>query len=318
MFVSAETGGCSTAAAAALDGADPDSDDARSSGSPGAAGRRRRRVPTELAAEHGARRLARPGGVGQGAGRVGLRRVRALPRAQPRARAPLRRVLRRLRLRLRRAARRLRAGDEDRRGGATVRRAEVRAGAADRDARRARRPRRRLVLHGRVPGRPPARSWSARSCERMGFDPAGWRIDDAVHPFATSFGSADVRITTRWDETYFPIGAVRRDARVRARAVRGRDRRRRCSARRSATAESLGLHESQSRMWENMVGRGRPFCGVLAPRIAEVFGGSFAGPRAGRRSTARSTRSSRRSSASRPTRRRTACTSCCGSSSSRS
>ena len=31
------------------------------------------------------------------------------------------------------------------------------------------------------------------------------------------------------------------------------------------------MHESQSRMWENMVGRGRPFCGVLAPRIAELF-----------------------------------------------
>ena len=37
-------------------------------------------------------------------------------------------------------------------------------------------------------------------------------------------------------------------------------------------AESLALHESQSRLWENMVGRGRPFCGVLAPRIVELFG----------------------------------------------
>jgi carboxypeptidase Taq len=41
--------------------------------------------------------------------------------------------------------------------------------------------------------------------------------------------------------------------------------------------ESLGLHESQSRLWENMVGRGRPFCGVLAPRIAELLGGPLAG-----------------------------------------
>src|SRR5438552_2568212 len=39
----------------------------------------------------------------------------------------------------------------------------------------------------------------------MGFDPAGWRIDTAVHPFATSFGSHDVRITTRWDETFLPV-----------------------------------------------------------------------------------------------------------------
>ena len=38
----------------------------------------------------------------------------------------------------------------------------------------------------------------------------------------------------------------------------------RCSARRSATASRSALHESQSRMWENMVGRGRAFSGVLA------------------------------------------------------
>jgi carboxypeptidase Taq len=42
-------------------------------------------------------------------------------------------------------------------------------------------------------------------------------------------------------------------------------------------AESLGLHESQSRLWENMVGRGRGFCGVLAPRINGAFGTSFDG-----------------------------------------
>jgi carboxypeptidase Taq len=37
-------------------------------------------------------------------------------------------------------------------------------------------------------------------------------------------------------------------------------------------AESLGLHESQSRLWENMVGRGRAFCGVLTPLIVERLG----------------------------------------------
>jgi carboxypeptidase Taq len=36
--------------------------------------------------------------------------------------------------------------------------------------------------------------------------------------------------------------------------------------------ESLGLHESQSRMWENMVGRSRQFSQVLAPRVADAFG----------------------------------------------
>ena len=40
--------------------------------------------------------------------------------------------------------------------------------------------------------------------ELMGFDRSSWRIDDAVHPFATGFGNHDVRITTRWDESFLP------------------------------------------------------------------------------------------------------------------
>ena len=109
----------------------------------------------------------------------------------------------------------------------------------------------------------------------MGFDAAGWRLDDTVHPFASRIGVGDVRITTRWDERFFPMGAVRRDARVRPRPVRSRAAggARALTARR--TTESLGLHESQSRLWENMVGRGRAFSGVLAPRIAELAGGEL-------------------------------------------
>jgi carboxypeptidase Taq len=107
--------------------------------------------------------------------------------------------------------------------------------------------------------------------ERMGFDRAGWRIDDAVHPFATGFSNHDVRITTRWDEGFLPTsvyGAMHECghglyeegiAQSLQRTPLGH-------------AESLAMHESQSRLWENLVGRGRPFCGVLAPQIAEVVG----------------------------------------------
>ncbi len=105
---------------------------------------------------------------------------------------------------------------------------------------------------------------------RMGFDRAAWRMDDAVHPFASSFSSTDVRITTRWDESYFPsalYGAMHEcghglyeagidDALQRTPLGHG---------------ESLSVHESQSRLWENMVGRGRPFCEFLAPRVVEAF-----------------------------------------------
>ena len=129
-------------------------------------------------------------------------------------------------------------------------------------------------LHGHFPV-DRQRKLVAEVVQRMGFDRSGWRIDDAVHPFATGFGAHDVRITTRWDESFFPsglYGAMHEcghglyEAGVAS------------SLQRSPLghADSLALHESQSRLWENMVGRGRPFCGVLAPRIAELFGGASA------------------------------------------
>jgi carboxypeptidase Taq len=109
--------------------------------------------------------------------------------------------------------------------------------------------------------------------ELMGFDPASWRIDEAVHPFATGLNPQDVRITTRWDVSFFPsalYGAMHECghglyeagiARALERTPLGQ-------------VESLGIHESQSRMWENMVGRSRAFAGVLAPRVAALFGQS--------------------------------------------
>jgi carboxypeptidase Taq len=116
------------------------------------------------------------------------------------------------------------------------------------------------------------RAMVASVLERMGFDRAAWRMDDAVHPFATSFSSTDVRITTRWDQSYFPsalYGAMHEcghglyEAGIDAALQRTP----------LGHGESLSVHESQSRMWENMVGRGRPFCEYLTPRVVEAFPG---------------------------------------------
>lgn len=109
----------------------------------------------------------------------------------------------------------------------------------------------------------------------MGFRPDGWRLDDTVHPFALQIGQGDVRVTTRWHEDYWPTslyGAMHETghglyeagiAPALARTPLG-------------AVESLGVHESQSRLWENMVGRGRPFSTVLAPRVAALAGGALA------------------------------------------
>jgi carboxypeptidase Taq len=130
-------------------------------------------------------------------------------------------------------------------------------------------------LHGSFPLER-QRELVADVVHRMGFEDAGWRLDDTVHPFATGLGSDDVRITTRWDETFLPMGlfgAMHECGHGLYEAGIARELQRTPLG----SGEALGLHESQSRMWENMVGRGRPFADYLAPRIAEVFGGSLSG-----------------------------------------
>lgn len=110
--------------------------------------------------------------------------------------------------------------------------------------------------------------------ERLGWSPEGWRLDVAEHPFATSFGPTDVRLTTRYDRGYVGTalyGAIHEMghglyeegvAPALARTPLG-------------SGASLGLHESQSRLWENVVGRGRPFAGFLHGRLQEVFPQQF-------------------------------------------
>ena len=110
----------------------------------------------------------------------------------------------------------------------------------------------------------------AETIEQMGFDRKGWRMDDTVHPFATSFGSDDVRITTRWDEKFFAsglFGAMHECGHGLYEAGIAPGLQRTPLGR----GASLAVHESQSRMWENMVGRGRPYCGVLAARVGELI-----------------------------------------------
>ena len=110
----------------------------------------------------------------------------------------------------------------------------------------------------------------------MGFDESGWRLDDTVHPFAIGIGAGDVRITTRWDENYWPMslyGAMHECGHGLYEAQIAPELRRTPIG----APQSLGVHESQSRLWENMVGRGRPFCTLLAPRVSALAGGDLQG-----------------------------------------
>jgi carboxypeptidase Taq len=110
---------------------------------------------------------------------------------------------------------------------------------------------------------------------RFGYDDAAWRLDPTVHPFATGAGTQDIRLTTRYFDdnldglfaTMHEFGHGLYEHQVDP------------SFERSALARgtSLGMHESQSRMWENLVGRSLPFWRFFFPRLQELFPDALAG-----------------------------------------
>jgi carboxypeptidase Taq len=112
--------------------------------------------------------------------------------------------------------------------------------------------------------------------EAIGFDPDRWRLDPTLHPFASGISPDDVRLTTRYDEHDFAVAlysALHEFGHGLYEAGVGRELLR-------TTLDdpvSLGVHESQSRMWENMVGRSRPFCAWLLPRLTATLPGSLDG-----------------------------------------
>jgi carboxypeptidase Taq len=106
----------------------------------------------------------------------------------------------------------------------------------------------------------------------LGFDPAGWRMDPSPHPFAQAMSVRDVRITTKYDERDFGVayysalhefGHGLYEANVNP------------AFQRTPLSDpvSLGVHESQSRMWENVVGRSRAFCAWALPQLQAGLGG---------------------------------------------
>ncbi len=90
------------------------------------------------------------------------------------------------------------------------------------------------------------------------FDFTAGRLDRSVHPFCTSMGPRDVRVTTRFDERFFSsaIFGVLHEV-GHGLYEQGLDPTHQFTP--MGTATSLGIHESQSRLWENMVGRSLPF-----------------------------------------------------------
>ena len=91
----------------------------------------------------------------------------------------------------------------------------------------------------------------------LGLEDGSYRLDPTVHPFCTSFSNRDVRMTTRYNATGLDaLWSTMHEAGHGHYAHGIADSLQRTTL---ANSPSLGLNESQSRTWENLVGRSRPF-----------------------------------------------------------
>ncbi|HEX4797333.1 MAG TPA: carboxypeptidase M32 [Humisphaera sp.] len=112
---------------------------------------------------------------------------------------------------------------------------------------------------------------SREASAAIGFDFEAGRLDVSLHPFCSGIGPGDTRMTTRYDENYFGdafFGVLHETGH--GLYDQGLDRAHYGTPR--GDAVSLGIHESQSRMWENLVGRSRAFWKFFLPKARAMFG----------------------------------------------
>lgn len=119
---------------------------------------------------------------------------------------------------------------------------------------------------------------SAWLMDLLSYDRSRGRLDTVEHPFTTTLGTDDVRITTHYlpdflvsslfstihetGHALYELGIAPGGAFVRTRL---------------ADAASMAIHESQSRMWENMIGRSHAFWKRNYGRLAQLAGGALEG-----------------------------------------
>ncbi|HYH63766.1 MAG TPA: carboxypeptidase M32 [Urbifossiella sp.] len=110
----------------------------------------------------------------------------------------------------------------------------------------------------------------------FGFDFASGRLDTTAHPFCSGVGPGDCRLTTRYNPRFFPeafFGVLHETGH----GLYEQNLPAEHFGTPVGAACSLGIHESQSRLWENQVGRGRPFWDHFFPRLRQTFPAAIAG-----------------------------------------
>jgi carboxypeptidase Taq len=113
-------------------------------------------------------------------------------------------------------------------------------------------------------------SLNSKIAGAIGFDFQAGRIDTTTHPFCTTLGPRDVRLTTRYDEADFTsslFGVLHEAGHgMYEQGLPAED-----FGLPSGSSVSLGIHESQSRLWENHVGRSHAFWKCWYPVAQEHF-----------------------------------------------
>jgi carboxypeptidase Taq len=105
---------------------------------------------------------------------------------------------------------------------------------------------------------------------KFGYDWDHGRQDKSVHPFTTGFGLNDVRITTRFATKYLPT-AMFGTMHECGHALYELGIAKKYNRTPLGAGASMAVHESQSRLWENLVGRSRSFWKHFYPRLQELF-----------------------------------------------
>ncbi len=111
----------------------------------------------------------------------------------------------------------------------------------------------------------------------MGFDFTSGRLDVTTHPFCTGIGPGDTRILTRYNPNRLndALFGIMHEA-GHGLYEMGIDKKKYFGTPMGESV-SLGIHESQSRMWENQVGRSKPFWKYFLPQAKRLFRKSLEG-----------------------------------------
>jgi len=118
--------------------------------------------------------------------------------------------------------------------------------------------------------------FSEKIVSKFGYDFSRGRQDKAPHPFETSFSVNDVRITNRYERDS-PLATLFSAMHEAGHGMYEQGVNPAYERTPLENGTSLAIHESQSRMWENLVGRSLPFCEHFFPELKKTFPSQFDG-----------------------------------------